>query len=597
MKKIYVSIFAAALSVTAGFAQDNLQKEITLPKDFVPVVKKPVKKSALPRVLKPVVGSQKSEIDFSDWAEPTAVSVEIPTMLPYGYRTSHRFSSQRGYLDAGAGTQLNMVGSLGYRLVDSESLKFDAWAQHNSTWSGRNTNPERNAKQKFCDNVVGLDLAKTFGAGELNLGAKVHFDRFNYYGAPIEEIDATQDKNNFWFGHDQSFTDVAVKGSWKSRVNVSKFHDVSYMVNVGYNYAGYDYGYLQSTATYYPDFKGAKEHYFQAGLGVKYALEANSSLGMNVNLDALSRSSYVMTDEVLGVVGKATDRATMVTLAPFYTYYGQNLLARLGANVNISFSDGATLRLSPNVHLAYEFTPGVSIYANAEGGKRFNTLSRVAAINRYLDPNGRYGNTFVPLDAEAGFKIGPFSGLTVKALVGYGVFKDNLATMSNGWDANAMLTNIDCKGVKAGAQVDYKLRSLAEVNLAFTYAPQSDEFNLNKSYSGYMLGLDRAKMVASADLHLYLFKGFTISAGLEYRGKRHYFDLTDLSSDPTVTMPMVLVKDLKNVMNLHAGASYRFDKVLTIWVKGTNLLNKQWDVLYTQGAQKLGIMGGIGLVF
>lgn len=595
MKKIYVSIFAAALSVTAGFAQDNLQKEITLPKDFVPVVKKPVKKSALPRVLKPVLGSQKSEIDYTDWAEPTAVSVEIPTMLPYGYRTSHRFSGQRGYIDAGAGTQLNMVGSLGYRLVDSESLKFDAWAQHNSTWSGRNTSPERNAKQKFCDNVVGLDLAKTFGAGELNLGAKVHFDRFNYYGAPIEEIDATQDKSNFWFGHDQSFTDVAVKGSWESSVNVSKFHDVSYAVSVGYNYAGYDYGYLQSTATYYPDFKGAKEHYFQAGLGVKYALEANSSLGVNVNLDALSRSSYVMTDEVLGIVGKATDRATMVTLAPFYTYYGQNLLARLGANVNVSFSDGATLRLSPNVHLAYEFTPGVSIYANAEGGKRFNTLSRVAAINRYLDPNGRYGNTFVPLDAEAGFKIGPFSGLTVKALVGYGVFKDNLATMSNGWYANAMLTNIDCKGVKAGAQVDYKLRSLAELNLGFTYAPQSDEFDIFKTYSGYMLGLDRAKMVANADLHLYLFKGFTISAGLEYRGKRHYFDLINAGAD--AADQVVLVKDLKNVMNLHAGASYRFDKVLTIWVKASNLLNKQWDILYTQGAQKFGIMGGIGLVF
>ena len=50
-------------------------------------------------------------------------------------------------------------------------------------------------------------------------------------------------------------------------------------------------------------------------------------------------------------------------------------------------------------------------------------------------------------------------------------------------------------------------------------------------------------------------------------------------------------------MNLHAGASYRFDKFLTIWVKGTNLLNKQWDILYSQGAQKMSFMGGIGLVF
>ena len=62
-------------------------------------------------------------------------------------------------------------------------------------------------------------------------------------------------------------------------------------------------------------------------------------------------------------------------------------------------------------------------------------------------------------------------------------------------------------------------------------------------------------------------------------------------------MPLFYVDDLSDVMNLHAGASYRFDKFLTIWVKGTNLLNKQWDILYSQGAQKMSFMGGIGLVF
>ena len=83
MKKIYVSILAAAFVAMPALAQENLQKEITLPKDFVPVVKKPVKKSALPRVLKPVKSDEGKVIGFTDWAEPTAVSVEIHTLLPY----------------------------------------------------------------------------------------------------------------------------------------------------------------------------------------------------------------------------------------------------------------------------------------------------------------------------------------------------------------------------------------------------------------------------------------------------------------------------------------------------------------------------------
>ena len=124
MKKIYVSILAAAFVAMPALAQENLQKEITLPKDFVPVVKKPVKKSALPRVLKPVKSDEGKVIGFTDWAEPTAVSVEIPTMFPYGYRTAHRFSNRRGYFDAGAGSQLNFVGSAGYRLVDVAPASF-----------------------------------------------------------------------------------------------------------------------------------------------------------------------------------------------------------------------------------------------------------------------------------------------------------------------------------------------------------------------------------------------------------------------------------------------------------------------------------------
>ncbi|MDO4511695.1 MAG: hypothetical protein Q4B68_07765 [Bacteroidales bacterium] len=594
MKKIYVSILAAALTAMAGMAQDNLQKEITLPKDFVPVVKKATKKSALPRVLKPVKGAETSNIDYTDWAEPTAVSVEIPTMLPYGYRTGHRFSKERGYIDAGAGSQLNIVGSAGYRLVDDETLKVGAWLQHNSTWNGKNSNEAfSDVKQKFCDNVIGVDAEKTFGSGNLNIGAKVHFDRFNYY-AQSYILEGAAPSRPLWWENDQNFLDMSLGGTWKGKVNVSRFHDVSYIVGFNYNYAGYKYGFNPASPLVYDGFKGAKEHHIQASLGAKYGIAANSTVGMDFKFDLQSRCHNEVTDRVLDVVEKVSDNTSMITIAPYYTYYGQNLLARLGLNMNVSFSDGAALRFAPNVQLAYEFTQGVSLYANAEGGKRINTLARVAAINRYLDPNGMYCNTFVPLDAEAGFKIGPFNGLTARAFFGYGIFKDNLESVDRAWDSGSGVMNFDCKGMKAGAEVKFKYRSVFDVKLAFTYAPQDDTMEAGKSYGGYALGLDHAKTVANADLNLYLFKGFTIGTGLEYRGGRRYFNRTNSAVSDEL---LYYVWDMNNVMNLHAGASYRFDKYLTLWVKADNLLNKQWDVLNGMGAQKLSVMGGIGFVF
>ena len=43
--------------------------------------------------------------------------------------------------------------------------------------------------------------------------------------------------------------------------------------------------------------------------------------------------------------------------------------------------------------------------------------------------------------------------------------------------------------------------------------------------------------------------------------------------------------DMDDMIDLHVGASYRFDKVLTLWVKGNNLLNRKWDYMPGMGAQ------------
>ncbi|MBQ1724098.1 MAG: hypothetical protein II034_09900, partial [Muribaculaceae bacterium] len=179
MKKIFVCICTLSIMGLGGYAQE-LNKEITLEKDFVPVEKKATKKNALPVVIQPAKNETPTTLKYSDWAQPTAVATSIPTMLPYGYRTSHIFSDKRGYFDFGIGSQLNMVGSTGYRLVDDEHTKLSLWLQHNSSWSGKNTSPlaidDHKLKQKFNDNVLGIDLNHRFSKGLLDAGGSLHFD-------------------------------------------------------------------------------------------------------------------------------------------------------------------------------------------------------------------------------------------------------------------------------------------------------------------------------------------------------------------------------------------------------------------------------------
>lgn len=600
-KKIHLCALALCLVSMGGMAQE-LNKEITLDKDFVPVEKKAVKKSTLPKVIKPAKSTLRNEIKYSNWTQPTTAPTGIPTMLPYGYRTSHIFSKQKGYVDLKAGTQLNIAGSAGYRLANQENLKSSLWLQHNSTWTGKNSskrieNDADRLKQKFNDNAIGVDLNSSLPAGDLDLGARVHLDYFNYYGG----------MGSWWDKNKQTLVDVLLNGHWKSNLEMGDGH-LRYQAGLSYNYAGYN----KSLADGY---SGAKQHHIHVTLGGKYEIDDRHAVGMDTYIDHIN-TSFSDLEKV-----SYNDNMSMLTLSPFYTVSaGDDFHARLGGNVSFSFSDGAKIRISPQVELSYELTPGLMLYGNVTGGKQLNTLSRMAALSRYSDPFAMHGNTFSPFNTEMGINIGPFQGFTFKAFTGFGVFKDDqLAYIPfvgywNGLAAPAPTTvvtptalnryaalyyrSFNTRGAKIGAEVAYQYRSLAEVSAKGVFAPQKDEINTHEYYNGYTLGLDRPKYVLDFNAKFRPMRPLTVRVGLEVRGDRKaLYQLPTGDSESNAATFRYSFYTMSDAVNLHADASYRFDKVLTLWLQTSNLLNKKWDVMPGMGAQRLGVMGGLSVVF
>ena len=55
--------------------------------------------------------------------------------------------------------------------------------------------------------------------------------------------------------------------------------------------------------------------------------------------------------------------------------------------------------------------------------------------------------------------------------------------------------------------------------------------------------------------------------------------------------------DMDDVINLHAGANYRLNNSTNLWLQAHNLLNRRYDLLYGQGAQRIGVMAGVSLTF
>ena len=600
MKKFYFTILLAAFTLTTVYAQDNknLNKEITLEKDIEPLQKKAVKKNQLPKVKTLETTQPKTNLGYSDLITPIEVPTDIPTLLPYGYRTAHNFSDKRGYLDVGGGSQANFRLDFGYRILDQEREKLGVWLNHNSTWDGSNsskliTNQQNRAKQKFNDNTLGVDYSKVIGSGTLSMGVKGHMDNYNYYGGwKIDDRMFAMPEMSMqpycdWEKEKQTFYDFTVNAGWNSSFRF-RGNPLHYSASVLYGHAAYD----KSFSDLYK--KGVHDNWGILTLSGNYGINDLLSAGLTIKGEYLTRGTKARNYQV----DDLEDDAGLITVSPTFTVKGDMYKLQLGLNGHFSFSDGPAFRLSPNVRFNLALVDGFTVFANALGGKNLGyRVPTHYANHRYDSPLLMYGSIYTPLDAEAGIKVGPFQGLSAKVSLGYAIVKDQPGIcyytdyVDHALQAGMMSTYhvLDGRGYYINAELNYKYRSLLEAKAAVKYAPHDNElFASDEHYNGYKLGVDRASTVANIDLKVTPWKPLSVNLGLDYRGGRMaLFKLNDEYS----------FVDMDDAIDLHAGASYRVTNRFTLWTQAHNLLNRRYDILYGQGAQRIGIMAGLSLTF
>ena len=630
-KKIYVAMLLAAFTLSGAHAQDNkqnLNKEITLEKDIAPLEKKAVKKNELPKVKKPTATGQKTQLGYSDLTTPIEVPTTIPTLLPYGYRTAHNFSDKRGYFNVGAGTQANFAVDFGYRLIDEERENLGLWFNHNSTWNGKNqskiiTYADNRNKQKYNDNTLGVDYSRALDNGTLSLGLLSHIDIYNYYGGWNVYDVKTYDQTGMdhltrvtapydWDSEKQTFFNINLDAGWKSQFML-RDNPLRYNIGLQFGHASHDKPFNELYK------KGVHDNWGIFSLGGAYDLTELTTAALDIKGEYLRRGTKAKTSSV----DDLSDNAGMITLSPTYTIRGDMFKLQLGVNAQFSFNDGAAFRLSPNVRANVALVDGFSLFANVLGGKTLGyRLDNHFMDYRYDNPLLIYGSLYTPIDAEGGIKIGPIQGLSAKVSLGYAIVKDepgicyNYHAITGLLPAGATLVDrdaqvglysgfmsnykiLDSRGYYLNAEVNYKYRSLIEASAGIKYAPHDNEmYESDKRYNGYKMGVDRPSTIANIDLKVTPWRPLSVNVGLEYRGGRMalFGELPYYEGENQVPQSYVF-ENMDDVINLHAGANYRLNSNVSLWLRAHNLLNRRYDILYGMGAQRVGFMVGAGFTF
>ena len=177
MKTIYnvkaLCVVALLGSAAAASAQEdvtkekNLNREMTLEREYDPSVQDASKVNTLPVVKEPEV--RKIPIDYSNYTIAADPQKEI-SLLPSGnIMTQMDYNKRRGYFNFGMGTRMNINGDLGYHILSTEKDQLNLWYSHRST----NGKPkDYDVKAKINDNLGGINYKHAFEKTIFSIGAK-----------------------------------------------------------------------------------------------------------------------------------------------------------------------------------------------------------------------------------------------------------------------------------------------------------------------------------------------------------------------------------------------------------------------------------------
>ncbi len=602
-KSAFYSILLASATLAATASADELNQTISVTKENEVVEHKATKMASLPDAAP--VKAQTSTLSFSDWAVPAQVDPLLVVQNPQRQADSFSFRNKRGYAEFGMGNYLNMVGSFGYRILDSQRSSLAVWLQHNSA-NGSVSNPlvyndyytvgnGEARKHFYLENRIGADFKQRLSAGDLSANLVYHLSKFNYYGMmyPRVEQDVVEKK--------QKANEFGIALKWDSPANEGR--SFGYHAGVNYNFLGYGDPLREFT----DQASALKEHHFGVNAGGEFVWDEDSHIGINVAYEYLTDKNRI---QEYGQFNSGTitfgalfnDRSQgMFTAAPYYKKANEKMNLRLGVRLDIA-STGTTFRIAPDVKFDLKFNDRAALALSATGGNRMNPLHVVAERNRYVNPSmALTDNTFTLVDAEARLNLGLFKGFTLSPFVGYAVVR-NAYLPEYQWNALLgaslpmtpdLLEGTVCygshnqNGFKAGLDFTLKLRRFAEIKAGYMFTPQGDE-------SGYIANDDRAEHAVNALLTVHPIKALDIWASYHFRSGRNvtmvsYLDGENLRSNAEQSLGVV--------SDFGVGASYRINDLLHVYAQGNNLFNRRWQNYFGMRNQGINFLVGVGVEF
>lgn len=558
-KSLFLSMF---LIGGVLFAQDPIDSEtVTVVKPYTPTVKDANKIKQTPSQ-SDSVRTEKRPVQYSIFSVPVASTFTPAKGRATTVERERRVKVYDNYASLGFGNYGNLLAEFYSNLEVNRSDNFGIYLDHNSSQGGIDGIA---LDDKFYDTELNLSYnSKTRDLGwKTEIGAQHQL--FNWYGLPQNETFSNDEINAI----DPSQNYFSVYAGGEIELYDSFFDNA----RAKFRHTGDSY----STSENHFDARGT----FEVNI-------ADELITTNIYTDIVQGQ---MGEEFLGF-GNYDYTFMNFGINPSLLILRDDLTLDLGVafyySQDVENSDG-NFYIYPKVTASYRlggdyFTP----YAGLEGGLQQNTYYNFIQENPYVSPSIEIRPTDNEYNAYVGAKGKLSNAVSYNFKTGY-QSQFNKALFKRNPRANDIMTENYAYGNSFEVVYDdVKTLSVAgelniDVNQNFRLGINAEYFDYNTDDEAEAWNLPDLKASLNADYQIN--EQWYTGANLFYIGERFDQERIVASNDPSLN---TIILDSYFDVNAHLG--YRFNDRLSVFAKGSNLVNndyERWTNFRVQGLQVL----------
>jgi outer membrane receptor protein involved in Fe transport len=543
------------------FAQDPIDSEtVTVVKPYTPTVKDANKIKQTPSE-SDSVRTEKRAVQYSIFSVPVASTFTPAKGRATTVERERPIKVYDNYASLGFGNYGNFLAEFYTNLEVNRTDNFGVFLNHNSSQGGIDGIA---LDDKFYDTELNLNYnSKTRDLGwKTEIGAQHQL--FNWYGLPQDD-----------------FSD--------SELNAIEPSQNYFSAYAGGEIVMYDSFFDNARATFRHtgDSYSTSENHFNAR-GTFEVNIADELITTNIYTDLLNGE---MGEQFLGT--QNYDYTFMnFGINPSLLILREDLTVNLGVaffySQDVENSDGS-FYIYPKVTASYKligdyFAP----YAGLEGGLQQNTYYEFIQENPYVSPTLEIRPTDNEYNAYIGAKGKLSNDISYNFKTGYesqfnkALFKRNpqantVTTENYAYGNSFEVVYDDVKTFSIGGELN------VDVNRNFRLGIDAKYFSYNTTNEAEAWNLPDFKATLNADYQIS--EKWFAGANLFYVGER--FDLERMVSTTQPTLDLI---ELDSYFDVNANLGYRFNDRLSVFAKGSNLLNnnyQRWTNYTVQGLQVL----------